>query len=74
MLPAIKPLYPRQREAFQEVVDALKFIERRLGGRGGVSAYDRPALQPGFGELQQHIDRALVWAEEMAWIIEEQRP
>lgn len=48
----------------------MKSAVRTLDGRNGVSQFDRLELQPGFGELQKHLDHALRWADEMQMIIE----
>lgn len=64
-------IYPQQRENFEEnVVAGLKRASRALEGRKSASAFDQPALHPGYEQLQHHLDRALRWAEELQWIIE----
>jgi hypothetical protein len=50
-----------------ELVDLLKEASRRL------ERFDRPELNPGFSQAQHHLDRALHWAEEMLWILEQEK-
>lgn len=65
-------------ERFDAVVEHLREALRSLdGGYGGRSQLNRPELHPGFGELQHHValalshlEQALVWAEEMGFIID----
>lgn len=68
-------MHPAARERFHELVGWIEKARLRLEGHGA-SVYDRPELNPGYEQLQHHLDRALNhvrhaehWAEEMNWII-----
>lgn len=68
----LKKLNPAAVERFDDLHQKVKSAVRTLNGRGAVSQFDRLELQPGFGELQKHLDHALRWADEMQLIISEE--
>lgn len=73
MVLVVRKMHPDARERFVELVSMLKTCRTRLeGGTRGNSQYDRLELQPGYAQLQHHVDHALRWAEEMQWIIEQE--
>ena len=70
----IKKLRYEQVNRFSEMVEDLKRVQARLDGsmRGmhGNRPFQRQELEPGFSQLLSHVDKAVTWAEEMAWIID----
>lgn len=68
-----KKFNPETIERFERLVSNVKSAVRTLeGGPRGDSQFARLELQPGFDQLQHHLDRALAWAEEMQLIIREE--
>lgn len=73
MIHLARKMHPGGVARFDDLVDRLKACVRSVdGGSKGNSQFDRLELQPGYSELQHHLDRALAWAEEMQLIIREE--
>lgn len=55
---------------FDVLIRDLDRCRLLLLGKDGRSAYSRDELRIPFDELRKHVDHALRWADEVAWIIE----
>ena len=61
---------PPTREKLKVFQKDLERGIKLMKGRSGVSRLDQKALQPGYDQALHHLERALVWVEEMNFLIE----
>lgn len=53
----------------RELETSVKRGVRTMRGKNGTSSLDQPALSPGYEQAMHHLERALVWLEEMNYLI-----
>ena len=67
----MKKLDPVKRARVREMHEQLQSVRRFLDGSSrGDCILEQPGFEPAFGELQKLVARAVVWSEEIVFLVD----